>query len=256
MTNDFVQFADGFWNIRGSFKIGGLLDVGTHCSLVRLSDGSFVFLDSYTLSDAVRAEVDRLTDGGANVAAILNLHPFHTLHCAWMHEAFPHADLYGTARHKSKLPGLAWHDDRCEGDALAERFGDDVAFSVPRGVPLVCEDESVHFSSVLAFHRASGTIHVDDTFNYLDKGFPLSATPLTGKLAFHPTLGKALEHRAGAADEFREWAIDLGIDWADARRIATAHNAALELDGDFPERVGAALGEVKSVLDRHRARHS
>ena len=35
-----------FLNIRGSFKVGGLLDIGTQCSLVRRANGRFVFLDS------------------------------------------------------------------------------------------------------------------------------------------------------------------------------------------------------------------
>ena len=36
----------GFWNIRGSFRLGGLLDIGTQCSLVQLNSGKFIFLDS------------------------------------------------------------------------------------------------------------------------------------------------------------------------------------------------------------------
>lgn len=254
MSDTLVRLADNFWSVRGEFRIGGILDVGTQCALVRLADGDFVFLDSYTLTDAIRAEIDALTEGGAKVRAILNLHPFHTVHCEWMHAAYPDAELFGTVRHLAKFPQLPWQETRCEDVALGDRFGADFDFSVPQGVPLVCDDESVHFSSVLALHRASGTIHVDDTFNYLEKGFPLSLLPMTGRLAFHPTLAKALEKRAGAADAFRDWAIDLGTRWTDARRIAAAHNAVLQLDpGSFPDLVGAALGRVKPVLDKHRA---
>ena len=127
---------------------------------------------------------------------------------------------------------------------------------MPRGVTLVSDDDSVHFSSVLALHRASGTVHVDDTFVYLRKGFPLSLLPFTGRLGFHPTLAKALEPRAGAADQFREWAIKLGVDWADAKRIAAAHNAVLPLDRKtLPDLIGEALGRVKPVLDAHRAEY-
>ena len=254
MSDTLVRLAEDFWSVRGDFRIGGVINVGTHCALVRLSDGDFVFLDSYTLTDGIRAEIDALTDGGRKVKAILNLHPFHTVHCEWMHRAYPDALLFGTARHLSKIPSLPWQEMRCEDAALAERFGADFDFSVPRGVPLVCNDESVHFSSVLAYHRASATIHVDDTFVYLEKGFPLSLLPMTGRLGFHPTLAKALERRAGAADEFRDWAIELGTRWADAARIAAAHNAVMQLEpGRFPDLVGAALGRVKPVLDKHRA---
>lgn len=253
MSEKLVRLADDFYSVRGDFRIGGVLNLGTQAALVRLADGDFVFLDSYTLPSKVRSSIAGMTENGRKVKAILNLHPFHTLHCEWMHKAFPEAALYGTARHIEKFPDLPWQDTKCEDAALAETFGRDFDFAVPAGVPLVCDDESVHFSSVLALHRASRTIHVDDTFVYLEKGFPLSLLPMTGRLGFHPTLEKALEKRAGAADEFREWAIDLGTQWSDARRIAAAHNAVLELeDGEFPDLVGAALGRVKPVLDAHR----
>lgn len=256
MSKRFADLGDGFWSVRGSFRIGGVFDVGTQCALVRLASGNFVFLDSYTLSDEVLAEVDAQTDGGRRVEAILNLHPFHTLHCQWVHEAFPQAKLYGTARHHGVLPDLPWEETRCEDAALAQLYAQDFAFSVPRGVPLVCADESVHFSSVLALHRASGTLHVDDTFVYLRKGFPLSLLPFTGRLGFHPTLAKALEPRPGAAKEFREWAIALGSDWAETRRIAAAHNAVLEIGaGSFPDLVGAALDRIEPVLEAHRAQY-
>lgn len=256
MAGALTKLGEDFWRVEGDFRIGGLLNLGTQASLVRLGDGNFVFLDSYTLSDSVKAEVDLLTDGGGKLAAILNLHPFHTLHCEWMHRTFPSAKLYGTRRHHEKFPDLPWESALCEADALPELFGEDFAFSVPDGVALVCEDENVHFSSVLAYHRASGTIHSDDTLSRIDLPFPLSALPLSGRLDFHPTLGKALKPVAGAADAFREWAIELGIAWADARRIATAHNSVLEFTGkDFPTLLGEALGRVGKTLDKHRAEY-
>ena len=256
MADQLVDFGNGFWSVRGSLRIAGLLDIGTQCSLVRLASGNFVFLDSYTLDDATKAGIDALTGNGAKVEAIVNVHPFHTLHCEWMHDAYPEAKLYGTARHKEHLPDLPWQDLGCEQQGMADLFGDDIAFSVPRGVNMVCEDESVHFSSVLALHRASGTIHVDDTLVYLRKGFPLSLLPITGRLDFHPTLAKALEQRSGAADDFRQWAIDLAVDWAEAQRVAAAHNAVLDLDREeLPRLVGEALGRVKPVLDAHRAEY-
>ena len=49
MANDILQVADDFWNIRGSFRIAGLIDVGTQASLVRLANGNFVFLGAYSL---------------------------------------------------------------------------------------------------------------------------------------------------------------------------------------------------------------
>ncbi len=253
---ELVDCGDGFWSIRGDFRIGGIVNVGTQCSLVDRGDGTYLFLDSYTLDDGLRTMVDLISGGPENISAIVNLHPFHTIHCGWMHEAFPRAELYGTQRHHEKWPDLPWASERCESDVLLIVFGHILDFSVPRGVKLVCEDENVHFSSVLARHRPSRTIHVDDTLSYLTAPFPLSLLPMTGRLDFHMTLARALEPRAGAADEFRDWAIELGTDWANTERLATAHNTLLEIrSGSFPEMIGAALGRVKPVLEAHRSKH-
>lgn len=254
MTERMQDYGNGFHHIRGEFRLGGVVNIGTHCAIVELPDGGFLFLDSYDLPDAIRREIDALTDGGSQVKAIANLHPFHTMHCEWMHRTFPNADLYGTRRHHDKLPHLPWQESLCESDALQKRFGDTMQFSVPRGVDLVCEKESVHFGSVLAFHPASGTIFVDDTLSYLKAPFPLSRLPMTGRLDFHPALPGALKRERGAAKAFREWAYELAEQWQDTRRIATAHNATLELErGQFPELIGAALGRVRGLLDRHEA---
>ena len=253
MTERITDHGNGFHAIRGEFRVLGLLNVATQCSLVRMSDGDFVFLDSYTLPPDIRSEVDRLTDNGRKVRAIINLHPFHTVHCKWMHEAFPQAKLYGLHRHTQQWPDLPWEDTYCDAEDFEAVFGGEFAFSVPEGTRLVCEDETVHFASVLAFHHASRTIHVDDTLSRFDMPFPLSIMPLSGRVDFHPTLGKALEKRAGAANAFREWAIALGIDWADARRIVMAHNSSIEIgEGDFPDIIGAALGRVADTLEKHR----
>ena len=39
MSGQFIRVSEGFWNIRGSFKIAGVIDVGTQASLVRLTSG-------------------------------------------------------------------------------------------------------------------------------------------------------------------------------------------------------------------------
>lgn len=257
MTESITDFGNGFHHIRGTHQLGGLVNVGTHCSLVELADGGFVFLDSYTLTGGILSEVMQLTDGGAKVRAILNLHPYHTVHCEWMHRTFPQAKLYGTLRHRHKLPNLPWEEAPCESHKLAELFGPDLQFSVPRGVELVCEKESVHFGSILAYHTASKTIHVDDTLSYVRLPGPLDVlpVPMLGRLAFHPALPGALKREAGAVDAFVEWTYELGITWHDARRVAAAHNSVLDLQGDFPERLGEALGRVQPVLERHRRRY-
>ena len=76
-------------------------------------------------------------------------------------------------------------------------------------VDFISANENVHFSSVLVLHRASKTIHVDDTLMYVRLPRMMGAFGLTDVMSFHPTLPKALEKRAGAARDFRDWTEEL-----------------------------------------------
>lgn len=227
MTHDIIRVSDSFWNLRGSFKIGGILDVGTQTSLVRRANGKYLFLDAYTLSDAVRREVNARTRDGQDVEAIINLHPFHTIHVRAMHRAFPSARLYGTTRHRTQLPDLPWEPSLSEDPATHAQFAEDLEFFVPRGVDFVSPNDRVHLSSVLVLHRASRTLHVDDTFTYMRMPWPLRLLAPTGRVSIHPTLPKALERRAGAARDFRRWVEELAQRCRDAEHLCAAHTAAL-----------------------------
>lgn len=61
-----INIAENFVNIRGSFKLG-LVDLGTHSSLVKLSSGKYVLLDSLTMTVEVKSQVDAMTDGGKEI---------------------------------------------------------------------------------------------------------------------------------------------------------------------------------------------
>lgn len=258
MTNDLIQISDDFWNIRGSFKIGGLLDVGTQTSLVRRASGRFLFLDAYTLSDSVRREVNARTRDGQDVEAILNLHPFHTIHVRAMHRAFPSALLFGTTRHRAQLPDLPWQPTLVEDPATHARFAEDLEFSVPRGVDFVSANERVHLSSVLAWHRASRTLHVDDTFTYMRMPWPLRLVAPAGIVRIHPTLPKALERRAGAARDFRRWVEELAGQCRDIEHLCAAHTAALLRPASGPS-ISAllmkALDKAEPTLRAHELKY-
>jgi hypothetical protein len=247
-----LKIADDFLNIRGSFKVGGLIDIGTQCSLVQRASGKFVFLDSYTLSGKAQRDVDALTNRGKDVEAILNLHPFHTVHVRAMHERYPKARLYGTARHLSQLPDLPWEKTRTEQARLHKLFEADFEFSVPRGVDFISANENVHFSSVLVLHRASRTIHVDDTLMYVRLPLPARVLGFRDMLLFHPALRQALKKRKGAGQDFREWAEELAADWRDAKNLCAAHTTALTAaqnrGASVHDRILAALGEVSGTL--------
>lgn len=247
------RISDDLWNVRGTFRVFGLLNVGTQMSLARLASGRFVLLDSYPLRGSVAEQVLARTDGGHAVEAIFNLHPFHTVHVEAVAAAFPHARLFGTSRHHALFPELRWEPERTEDAAFAARYPDDFDFMVPAGVHLVPPRAHVHFSSVLAFHRPSAVLHVDDTLNW---------TPLPlvgGRLSFHPTLRAALEDRPGAATDFRAWARSLADRCESVRHVCTAHARRAPLSDDPPggiaARVREALDRVEKTLRAHEARH-
>lgn len=248
MAEKVIQVADDFWNIRGDFRIGGVLNIGTQASLVRLSTGRFVLLDAYTLPPALLAEIRELTDGGAAVEAILNLHPFHTIHVQAAHQQFPDAQLYGSARHVEKAPELPWQPERMDDAALHARFAPDLEFSVPLGVHFIHNNPNVHFSSVLAYHPASKTIHVDDTFSH-------SGLPLIGGVSLHLTLAKALKREPGAAQAFRSWMEDLLQSWSGARNLCAAHTSPLLNQEDLPAQLLAALNKAEGKLIEHARKH-
>ena len=258
MSEQILQISDDFWNIRGDFKIGGILNIGTHSSLVRRRNGKFVLLDAYTLQDEVKERIDAQSNNGDDIEAIINLHPFHTVHVKKAHEQFPDARLFGTRRHVEKFPDLPWQPELTESADCADLFADDFEFSVPAGVDFISSNEHLHFSSVLAYHKASRTIHSDDTLMYLQ------LPGLLGKLrqpeiSFHMTLPKTLEKRANAADDFRAWATQLAEQWVDAENLCAAHSATLlgseNQSESISSRVLTALQNVEKSLQRHERRY-
>lgn len=262
---EMIEIGNGFWNIRGSFKLGGLVEIGTQASLVRLSDGNFVFLDACALTAELITAIEQLTEGGKRVKAILNVHPFHTVYVKKMHECFPDATLYGTSRHLDVLPTLPWQSVCTESVELHEMFANDLEFSVPAGVDFVSANENVHFSSVLVFHRGSQTIHVDDTLMFSELPSLLGKLGIKDILSFHPALLMALQKRAGAADEFEHWATQLAEQWQSAENLCAAHTAPLlaavtklssvTKESSIAERILKALGNVKWLLAGHRLRY-
>ena len=253
---DMQQLASGFWNLRGPHRIGGVLDVGTHMSVVRRQNGRFVVIDGCPLDDAQREALLALTGKGALVDAVMHVHPFHTLHVEATHRLFPAATLYGTARHRRQAPALPWAGEPVEtwgdGHPLADLF----ELSVPDGVDFVCPDERVHVASVLVRARDSGIVHVDDTLNVMAAPGVLRRLLPQSSLRMHPLLGRALRPQAGAADAYAAWARSLAARWADTRVVCAAHSAVRMLpDGGFAREVEAALAKVSRTLDRHRARY-
>lgn len=249
------QLAENFWNLRGRHKVAGVLDVGTQMSLARRRNGRFLLLDSYNPQGDDREQLLTLTNGGKDIDAIINVHPFHTLHCRALSEILPSARLIGTQRHRHQLPELDWQQGNIENSSAQQEFLEDLEFAMPAGVDLVTSDDNVHAGSVLVRDRASSIVHVDDTLNVLAAPAPLRRLLPESRLRFHPLLGKALQQRPGAADNLEAWARDLARHWQTTRTVCAAHSAVRQLpEGGWSGEVLHALDDIENTLTSHRKR--
>jgi len=250
MADRIVKITDELYNVRGSFKIAKLVDIGTQCTLVRRPSGSWVLLDAYTMTGDVLDQVMALTADGADLEAVIHTHPFHTIHVKRCAAQFPGAKQYGTRRHQAKAPDLPWEPQLAEEPELHELFADTLSFSVPAGVDFVPSNENLHFASVLVFHAPSRTLHVDDTLMH-------NKLPMVGGVSFHPTLKKVLQPRAGAAAAFRAWCDDLVRRCATVEQLCPAHIhlPARQEPGVIAEQVRVAIQKVAKVVDAHERKH-
>ena len=246
MTDEIYDLGAGFWSIRGSFIKNGILDIGVQCALIKLPSGQFIFLDSYTLKDDVRQQVMALTNDGQDVEAVLNVHPFHTVHCAQMAKDFPQAIFYGSSRHPEQVPEVNWADDLVESDAVAARYPE-LKFSLPQGIHYISPDETVHASSLLVYHPASQSIYVDDTFEIPPSKRFNAVQP---NLGLHPTTKKALKDDANAGKEYCDWAIELAHEWRSGRHFCGAHSGLVVFEeGQFEATLLSVIDSARNELE-------
>ncbi|RJE79073.1 hypothetical protein [Paracoccus sp. JM45] len=254
MTEAIHDFGQGFWTIRGDLKMGGVLNVGTQAALIRLSDGGFAMLDSYPLTGAMRDRVIQLTDKGQEVRVVLNLHPYHTLHCATIARDFPNAKLYGSKRHWNKHPDLTWQPEPVESPAVAAMFADDLSFFMPAGIDYISDNESVHAGSLLAWHKASRTLHVDDTINLIPVPRLLKRFFPKPRVFLHPTMSKALLPETGAVRDLRNWVQDMATQCQDLRHLCAAHSGLRSFQpGEFSQELLAAFRRIEDKLNKAQA---
>lgn len=247
MSDTSHDLGAGFWNIRGSFKIGGVINIGTHCSLIQLPSAKFIFLDSYTLTGQVREQVMALTNNGQEVEAVLNVHPFHTVHCAQMAKDFPQALFYGSSRHRKQVPEVQWSTDLVESDAVAKRYPE-LKFSMSEGIYYISPNEMIHAGSLLVYHPASQSLHVDDTFMTLPAKMLGTILP---ELILHPTTKHALLDTPNAGKQYCDWATQIAHEWRDTRHFCAAHSYMVTFKaGEFEQALLTAIAKIRPKLEK------
>eukprot|EP01113_Clastostelium_recurvatum_P046541 TRINITY_DN8173_c0_g1_i2.p1 TRINITY_DN8173_c0_g1~~TRINITY_DN8173_c0_g1_i2.p1 ORF type:complete len:276 (+),score=80.18 TRINITY_DN8173_c0_g1_i2:103-930(+) len=240
-----VEIAPGFYNIRGHFKRMAI-DLGTHMSLVRLASGKFLVIDAVEVTPEIKAGIDALTDGGANIEAVVFVHPFHTLHCMALYRMYPHAIYVGCPRHLRLMKEIPWAGDLnvCE---WRDRWAPEVQMRIPAGAEFVnpLPERSNHFNSVFVFHATSRTLHVDDTILYFEH-VPLLARLVIprGSMKFHFSMkGPGLLPHPDSAFVFRDWMNKLVADW-DVENLCTAHTG---------NKIGGARAQIQALIQSSEA---
>jgi len=146
----------------------GLVDIGTHMSIIKLSTGKFLVISTVPLAPDLKQELDALTEGGSKIEAVIATHPFHTLAFPPFFQSYPKAAYYGTPRHSRRQKDIPWAGlvndpavlNKWESEGVFLRIPDGGEFAAP--VP----EEYNHWSSLWVFHKDSKSIHIDDTINF------------------------------------------------------------------------------------------
>ena len=187
----------------------------------------------------------KLTNNGQDVEAVLNVHPYHTVHCEQMAKDFPQAIFYGSRRHPQQVPAVNWSSDLVESKAVAERYPE-LEFSLPKGIYYIAPEEAVHAGSLLVYHPTSKSLHVDDTFmtppiKILDAVLP--------EVLLQPDTKKALKDDPDAGKQYCDWATQLAHDW-DVRYFCAAHTHMIEFEeGRFKETLLKTIERNRSKLE-------
>lgn len=240
--NQVKEVVPGFFNIRAPFHVmGGALNVGTHMSIARLDSGDFVAIDAVKMNPELKREIDELTEGGKRLVMVLNTHPYHSVGIDSFHAEYPATETrkwIGCPRHLRTKPEIQWSGN-LENEDARKVLEPEIAMAIPDGAefnnPL--PEHSNHFSSVFVLHRASKTVHDDDTIMFVN------SPPVLMRVAgftdcschFHPSmLGPGLRPTQEAPFQFKAWLQKLLAEW-DFENICTAHN-------------GCCYGHAKEVL--------
>jgi len=236
-----IEIAPGFWNIRGSYKTLGILEIGTHMSIIKLTNGNFVFIDTIPVDEDLKAEIDKLTNG-ATVEGVVATHPFHTLAFEGFYSVYPDIPYYGTPRHHRVIPQIPWAGVTSD-PAVMTKWNPDIEMRIPAGAEwdAPVPESTNHFNSCWVYSPIARTIHVDDTvMNIRDPPLIVKLFIPKDQLIFHPSMkGPGLYPTKEAPWEFKSWVEAILADW-DFDNVCCAH---------VNNKIGGAHASLQACLD-------
>lgn len=214
-------------------------------SLIKLSNGKFVVIDTIPLTEEIKKGIDQLTHNGENIEAVIATHPFHTLAFPAFFQAYPNPKYFGTPRHLLKVTSVKWQEKDLTDCDVRNMYSPEIEMRIPAGAEFVAPkpENSNHFLCVFVFHKHSKTIHVDDTIMYADNpGFLLKLAGFRhGTMMFHLSIkGPGLLPNPESPFQFRDWCQDIIKSW-DFDNICTAH---------MGNKVGGAKAQLQETLNK------
>lgn len=233
-----IPVGPNFWNLRGSFVLFHVIDIGTQMSFIKLPSGKFLVIDTCDVPVRAKAAIDELTNNGDLIEAVLGTHPFHTVFFKSFHKLYPNAKYYGTPRHLKKVD-IPWAGNILDINVISMWENQGVFMRVPDGADILTPAEDNHLSSIFVFHQESRTIHIDDTIMYFeDPSFALRCLGRhKGDMDFWAGgLKKGLKNSKEAPAEFKAFIQEIISNW-DFDNICTAH-------------VGNMIGGAKALMQK------
>lgn len=214
------QIGSNFYHIRGPLNMvcGCCLDIGTHMALIKLPSGKFLVIDTIDVTAEDKAEIDKLTNNGALIEAVIATHAFHTLFFPAFFKLYPNPEYYGTARHLKNQPAINWKGDIMHN--LSKWENDGIYIRCPDGCDFLSE---THFSGLFVFDKPSKTLFNDDTIMYFDNPSCLIKFAGLAEMQFHTELTNALHKTETGPTKFGNFIRNVINDW-DFDNICVAHS--------------------------------
>ncbi|KAL0486705.1 hypothetical protein AKO1_001625 [Acrasis kona] len=229
-----VEIGKDFYNIRGDwFEViqGVKYNLRTHMSLIRLASGKFLVIDTIEMNNELKSNIDKLTNNGSLIEAVVAVHPFHTTFFKPFYAIYNRTAsgrpirYFGTPRHLRNIKDVHWDGDLTN-PSIRKLWNPEVDIQIPKATEFINPqpEESNHFSGAFAFHRPSKTVHIDDTFIYAEDDGPEVALlgAKKGDLIIHPDVDNGIKQYHNAPYEFRDWVYQIIKDFQ-FENILTAH---------------------------------